>query len=227
MLTETGEITRHQDWTLRVRPPVDDTPGPVLLMIHGWTGDENSLWIFTPRLPKSYYLLALRGRYPADTGGYGWVKEHGESLSSTFDFGPAVAAVKSLLQELQAEQSSSSSPFRLADFSRLSLMGFSQGAALSYCLLLDDPPRYQRLAALAGFLPPESDSALTPGKLTGKPIFIGHGTVDETVPVDLARQAVEKLESAGADVTYCEDAVGHKLSANCFRGLAEFFKSSD
>jgi phospholipase/carboxylesterase len=155
------------------------------------------------------------------------VKEHGDSLSSFFDFSPAVEAVKSLLLELQSEQRAPASPFRLADFTRLSLMGFSQGAALSYCLLLDDPQCYQRLAALAGFLPADNDTALIQGKLTDKPIFIGHGTQDDTVPVELARQAARRLEAAGAAVTYCEDSVGHKLSAGCFRGLAEFFKEND
>jgi predicted esterase len=32
------------------------------------------------------------------------------------------------------------------------------------------------------------------------------------------------LEQAGANVTYCEDEVGHKLSAACLRTLKDFLK---
>ena len=32
------------------------------------------------------------------------------------------------------------------------------------------------------------------------------------------------LEQAGAQVTYCEADVGHKVSADCLRGLENFFK---
>jgi len=31
------------------------------------------------------------------------------------------------------------------------------------------------------------------------------------------------LERAGASVAYCEDEVGHKLSANCLHALENFF----
>jgi phospholipase/carboxylesterase len=59
--------------------------------------------------------------------------------------------------------------------------------------------------------------------LEGKPFFVAHGTRDETVNVERARASIAILEQAGAIVTYCEDEVGHKVSANCLRALREFF----
>jgi phospholipase/carboxylesterase len=59
--------------------------------------------------------------------------------------------------------------------------------------------------------------------LEGKPFFIAHGTKDETVSIQHARESREILERAGAQVTYSEDEVGHKVSANCLRALKEFF----
>jgi predicted esterase len=47
--------------------------------------------------------------------------------------------------------------------------------------------------------------------------------MDEMVNVQIARRSVELLKQAGADVTYCEDEVGHKLSAGCQRALETFF----
>ena len=104
-------------------------------------------------------------------------------------------------------------------------VGFSQGAALAYTFALLYPEGVSSLAGLSGFLP---DGALTLAKgqpLKRKPIFLAHGTQDELVPVKRARQAVKLLEQAGAQVTYCEDDVGHKLSVSCFRGLESFFRS--
>jgi phospholipase/carboxylesterase len=59
--------------------------------------------------------------------------------------------------------------------------------------------------------------------LEGKPFFVTHGTKDEMVPIERARASIEILERAGAQVTYCEDNVGHKVSATCLRSLKEFF----
>jgi predicted esterase len=58
--------------------------------------------------------------------------------------------------------------------------------------------------------------------LQGKNVFLAHGTQDSLVPVDRARQAAATLQEAGADVILCEDEVGHKLSASCFRNLQDF-----
>jgi hypothetical protein len=33
---------------------------------------------------------------------------------------------------------------------------------------------------------------------------------------------MELLEKAGASIIYCEDEVGHKLSANCLRTLEDY-----
>jgi phospholipase/carboxylesterase len=80
------------------------------------------------------------------------------------------------------------------------------------------------LAGLAGFLPEGSADWVGSRRLDGLPVFIAHGAQDELVPVVRARQAVETLQQAGAQVTYCEDDVGHKLSANCFRALQAFYE---
>jgi len=60
--------------------------------------------------------------------------------------------------------------------------------------------------------------------LEGKDFFVAHGVKDETVTIDRARHSVALLEQAGARVTYCEDEVGHKVSANCVVALKNFFR---
>ena len=46
-------------WTLRVR--ASDSPNPrLLLLLHGWTGDENSMWVFARGLSPNYWIVAPR-----------------------------------------------------------------------------------------------------------------------------------------------------------------------
>ena len=173
------------------------------------------MWIFASKLPEHYLLIAPRGLYPAPMGGYSWHSPREKSWPSVDDFRPAVAALLKLIAEWPA-----SIP---ADFSNLRLAGFSQGAALAYSFTLLHPERVRALAALAGFLPNGAATLLDGDVLRGKPIYISHGSKDELVPVARARQAVQLLDAAGADVAYCESEVGHKLSADCFKGLEMFF----
>jgi len=68
-----------------------------------------------------------------------------------------------------------------------------------------------------------AETLLSPRLLVGKRFFVAHGSRDEMVNVEFARQSVRLLQAAGAEVTLCEDEVGHKVSAGCLRGLETFF----
>lgn len=204
------------DWVMRIQHPAGTGPFPVFLLLHGWTGDENSMWIFTPRLPSQALLIAPRGLYPTRGSGYSWHKEINKPWPWMEDFKPAVEYIFDAI---------SSKNFPYGDFSELHLIGFSQGAALVYSMAIMHPERIASVAGLSGFLPDGASAWLESDRLSGLPVFIAHGTKDELVPVELARKSVALLEGAGARVTYCEDEVGHKLSAECFHGLEAFLKA--
>jgi phospholipase/carboxylesterase len=85
------------------------------------------------------------------------------------------------------------------------------------------PHRVESLAGLSGFLPEGAANLVKERPLVDKAVFVTHGTQDDLVPVARARRSVELLEMAGAQVTYCEEQVGHKLSSACFRGMESFF----
>ena len=200
-------------WILRQRTP--ESPGihPLVLMLHGWTGDENAMWIFAKRLPQKAVIAAPRGIYSTPVGGYGWHEHQLGHWPSLNDLQPAAQAIN----ELFIEQN-----FPSADIEHIHLVGFSQGAALSagFCLLY--PQRAASLAMLSGFMPEDIQEVVKTRPLSGMPAFLAHGSRDERVPVEKARQAVSNLEEAGADVVYCEDDVGHKLSVSCFSSLERF-----
>ncbi len=205
------------DWVLRVRQPEGPGPHPLIVMIHGWTGDENVMWIFAPRLPQDALIVAPRGMHPTSEGGYGWetsAEREQHRFGHVDSFRPAVHALRALITPENFPQ---------ADFDRLSLVGFSQGAAVTYTMGLLHPHWIQKLAGLAGFLPDGAEGLVAARPLQGKQVFHAHGVRDERVPVERARQAVGLLEQAGARVIYCEDDVGHKLSLNCFKALQAFF----
>lgn len=199
---------------MRVHQPEGTGPFPVLLMLHGWTGDENSMWIFTSRLPKNALLIAPRGTVSAVGGGYSWYPKLNRTLPWFDDF---LTAGEQLFETVTINN------FPTGDFSAVHLVGFSQGAALACTMSILYPERIASLAGLSGFLPDGSSAWLSPGRLIGLPVFLAHGTLDERVPVARARNAAAQLEQAGAQVTYCEDDVGHKLSAKCFHGLEAFY----
>lgn len=217
-MTDEPKDLRIGDWRLNVRDAVGAGPHSAIFLMHGWTGDERSMWVFASRLPKEALLIAPRAPYPSisdEYGGYSWVRQRSSSLSVMQDFSAAQTEFNTLLSELSAT--------REEDFSSFSLIGFSQGAAFCYAYALNQPERVQKLAGLSGFLPQGSQTLVEARPLQGKSLYIAHGSRDETVPVAHAHNARQLLQLAGAEVSYCESDSAHKLGTECFRGLAEFF----
>ena len=210
-------LITFKDWTLRVCAAQSAEPR-LLVLIHGWTGDENSMWVFTRGLSPDYWMIAPRAPHPAESSGFSWrppqPMTHGRpSLEMLL---PAAEALINLIDEYSASVK--------LDALQFDLMGFSQGAAMVNLVGMLYPHRVRKMGVLAGFVPSGLEELAAKKPLAGKNIFVAHGTQDRMVPIDRARASIELLEQAGAQVTYCEDEVGHKLSANCLRALENYLQ---
>lgn len=197
-------------------------PAPrLLLLIHGLTGDENVMWVFARDIPPHYWMVAPRAPHPSgmEQGGYSW-----RLLPPDAPEQPSLADFQSAAEELIRLVDAYATSVGL-DASTFDVMGFSQGAAMCNLLAFLYPQRVAKVGILAGFVPHGLDGLVAQRVLEGKPFFVTHGTKDESVTIDRARAAVETLEQAGANVTYCEDNVGHKVSVTCLRAMKTFFAS--
>ena len=203
-------------WIVRFHPATTP-PARLLVMIHGWTGDENSMWVFARKLPAQVAVLAPRGPYAAPEGGYTWreIQPGMEGLTGLDDLRPTAEALIGFVDDW--------SQMAGMNANQIDLIGFSQGAALCYTLALLHPERIRALAALSGFIPGGAADLLAGRPLKGKSVFVSHGRQDNVIPVEQARRSVELLEDSGARVTYCESDGGHKVSADCYSGLADIF----
>ena len=206
----------YNGWALRVRHATQQ-PARFLLMLHGWTGDENSMWVFTQKFPDDLWIAAPRGLHTAVEGGYSWraLRPGTWGLPTLFELKPAADALIRLVDDLASSWGVDARQFDVA--------GFSQGGALTNVLALLYPQRIRRAAVLAGFVPADTDEYINRRVLEGKSFFVAHGNQDNLIPLERARQSILQLEQAGAQVTYCEADVGHKVSADCLRGLESFF----
>lgn len=198
--------------------PSGDGPFPLIIMLHGWTGDEKSMWVFSSRLPVDCILISPRGLFNSSLGGFSWYPENDKSWPDLDDFIPALGALNTLL---------TAEVFRdIWDHLAIRLVGFSQGAALAYSFAAAPTIRIRSMAGLSGFVPNGIQKFIYEKPLSGVPVFVTHGVQDKIVSIERGRNGAQILQELGALVTYCEDDTGHRLSPNCFRGLQTFFQSN-
>ncbi len=205
-------------WTYRMRLP-QQPPGRLLLLLHGYTGDENSMWVFTRNLPGGYALLSPRAPYPAPERGYSWrqVADPGGGFPSLDDLRPMADRLIAFVDDWSASTSVPAGAF--------DLMGFSQGGAMVCALSLLHPQRVRALAVLSGFLPAGSEALLASRPLAGRRAFISFGTRDDRIPVQDASRLPDQLQASGAKVTTCISDTAHKVGLECIKELESFFGS--
>ncbi|MEI8130821.1 MAG: hypothetical protein WCG34_00205 [Leptolinea sp.] len=210
ILDET-KIVESKGWIARVRPPSGKWNGRVVLLLHGWTGDENIMWIFARKIPTNSWMVAPRAPHPIPEGGFAWVVPQNGTRPDITQFSKQTEEILKRLPDWVPD---------FSDDTRLDIIGFSQGAALTYTFCLETT--LTKIAPLAGYLPPGFEDRLKTRNLNGLQVFIAHNTDDTVVSVEQSKKATYLFLAQEATVQYYDSTGGHKLSSSCFHRLDKF-----
>jgi phospholipase/carboxylesterase len=192
--------------------PANGDPEGALVLFHGRGADEHDLFPLIDALDPERRLLGATARGPLSLppGGAHWYVVRQIGFPDPETFHATYAQVSEWLDDLLAEHD--------IPPERAILGGFSQGAVMSYALGLGkDRPRPAGVIALSGFIPQVDGFEL--GDATGLPVAIGHGTYDPVIGVEFGREARDRLQQAGADVTYRESPMAHTIDPSFLADL--------
>ncbi len=186
---------------------------PLLILFHGYGSNEEDLFSFATELPNNMLIISARAPQQLSMGGYAWYTIHfTNDLNKFSDIPEAIKAretIATFINELQKKyQISPEKTF---------LLGFSQGAILSYSVAFNYPEKAQKIIALSGYintdLLPETYKETNYSHLD---FFVSHGSVDQVIPVQLARKSEEILSSLNIEHIYQEYPVGHGVAPQNF-----------
>jgi phospholipase/carboxylesterase len=185
-------------------------------MLHGRSGDEDAMWIFRRALPEDWLVVSPRGIKPDPAGGFAWHPRQRDEWPLLPMFDEAVTALVRFIESLPELYG--------ADAAHIYLMGFSQGAATAYAAAMGHPGLIRGIAGLVGFAPVACDAAMETRVLRDLPIYAAVGIEDPFIPLDRARSCAETLRESGADLSYHEYDVGHRISAQGMRDLRTWWE---
>ncbi len=186
--------------------PAASEPAGALALMHGRGADEHDLEPLLDLLDPKRRLIGFlpRGPLALPPGGAHWyvVREVGFPDPSTFlpTFERLSAWVDAALAEAGVPPES------------LVLAGFSQGAVMAHSLgLAAGRPTPAGIVAFSGFIPRVDGFDIELGSRAGLPVAVSHGSLDPVISVQFGRDARARLQTAGLDVRYVEEPIGHTI----------------
>jgi phospholipase/carboxylesterase len=204
----------------RIRPAAGEAEG-ALVLLHGRGTSEHDLFPLLDALDPERRLVGVTPRGPLvlPPGGAHWyvVRRVGFPDEETFH-----ATLRLAAGWVDALSGALGVPIE-----RTVLGGFSQGAVMSYAFGLGrGRPAPAGVLALSGFIPTVEGFELDLEGRVGFPVAIGHGTHDPVIPVELGRDARERLEAAGAAVTYRESPMPHAVDPDYLPELGDWLRKA-
>ena len=202
--------------------PPGDGPHPTLLVLHGWGANAFDLLGLAPHLCGGRFLaLCPQGPVQTPIGpgavGYGWYPLVPGTPPEAHELRTACDHLLKFL-DAAAERYP-------VDPKKLGVVGFSQGGVMAYTLAFGAPQRFAALAALSTWCPPYAvENIADPEAVRYLATLVQHGSRDDLVGVERARESVETLRALRLPLTYREYDIGHEINHRSLADLSDWLR---
>lgn len=188
---------------------------PLVILLHGVGSNEADLFSFAPLLDERFFVASVRAPFALDYGGFGWFELGFSPQGLTANLAQAAESHQKLLEFIDEITAT----YNL-DAERVFLLGFSQGAIMSYALMLTAPEKLAGVVAMSGRLVIEHLPHLAaPEQLDGFLILVTHGTFDQVLPIENGRAARDFLGKLPVKLDYREYEMAHQVSEESLRDV--------
>ena len=203
-------------------PKTQQEHPPLLVLLHGYGSDENDLFSFADELNQKFLVISLKAPIALSFGGNAWYEINYQADATKWTNVPQALEAKALIiKSINEAQKAYGTAVN-----QTYLLGFSQGAILSYAISLSHPKVAQNILALSGYVDTQLlPDVLAENELQNLDYFVSHGSVDEVIPVDWARKSKQFLTENNLSFSYKEYNMGHGINPECFKDLQDWLTS--
>ncbi len=189
----------------------------VIFLLHGYGSNEEDLYSLKEFFPSNYITISLRAPISIGFNSYAWYSINFENnIDRWIDNDEAISAKKIIINDII---------FHLKDLAftneRVCLLGFSQGAILSWSIGIEYPNLIKNILPLSGFY----HSEITETNLNHNfrlNSFSTHGTNDQVIPVEWARRGIQSLIKHNINIEFKEYISGHEINTENLRDVIEW-----
>jgi phospholipase/carboxylesterase len=200
------------DYLIR-EPKIKLAKNPLLLLLHGYGSNAKDLFSFANELPEDYYVISAQAPFDMQYGSYAWYEINFDADQNKFSDNEQAKSSRNLIAGF-IDDLIHTYPINA---NAVSLLGFSQGAILSYAIALSYPEKINKVIALSGYVNEDIfEENFRSNDFSKLKIFASHGVVDQVIPITWARKTIPFLDALQITSIYKEYPIGHGISPQIF-----------
>ena len=189
-------------------------PYPCLFLLHGYGSNADDLFSFVDYFSEKLTVISLEAPLTTPFGGKAWYSIHFDAAQDKWsDLKEAEKSLYAVTQQLD---------YFIKEYDLnhkdIGLMGFSQGAILSWSLLLDHPEQFRRAICMSGYINTQLLSKNI-DEYQNILAYASHGTNDQTIPYQWSESSVNKLRLNNPKISFNSYPDGHNVSPENMRDL--------
>jgi phospholipase/carboxylesterase len=201
-------------------PKIASQKPPLLLLLHGYGSNKEDLFSFADELPDDLLIVSAQAPLSIGNGGFAWYSINFDDINGKFsdlkEAKQSIDEIADFIEEIKIKYNTNPD--------KTFLLGFSQGAILSYSLSFFHPDKIQHILALSGYI----NTALLPKNISSEiktDYYCSHGSVDQVLPVEWARNSKPFLDNLGFQNEYSEYNVGHGVAPQNFYSFKKWIEA--
>ena len=215
VISSCGQIAKtDKDLALQylVQEPITKQEyNPVVILLHGYGSDEKDLFELKKFFPKNYLIVSARAPQALPQHGYQWYEmshENGRHSGKKSDLEQSRELILKFINQIVIKYK--------ADPKQVYLIGFSQGAMMSYYVGLATPDKIKGIAPLSGMIIESLKADIkVNAALKQLKIFIANGTADSRITFADGKAAYDYLLTLGLQPEFHAYAgMEHQISKN-------------
>jgi phospholipase/carboxylesterase len=203
-------------------PKVSVDKPPLLILLHGVGSNEKDLFSFAPYLPNKFLVISARAPIVLGPSSFAWYQvdfSSGKPVYNQEQERKSREMILTFIEELKELHS--------FDENEVYLMGFSQGAIMSYSIALTHPEKIKAIGILSGRLLEEIKPFVNAGQVNKLNIFISHGIQDPVLPITYSEDAVSYLKSLGLNSNYKKYNEGHGIKQEMLNDFINWLNNTN
>lgn len=207
--------------TCLVRKPAGAAKhSPLIILLHGYGSNEADLFSLAEKFPPEFLVISARAPHALSAGQYAWYSlnySSGEAVHNEREAEESRLLIKRFIDQVCKEFA--------VDAQRIFIIGFSQGAIMSFTVALTFPSLVRGVGVLSGRILYQIKPIVNVERKEGEAklaVFVAHGALDKVLSIAYAREAKEYLRGQDVTLTYNEYAIPHAISGEETHDLVDW-----